>query len=77
MKRYLRTPIAVVAVAVALIVAAGFALSANSASAGPPLGAGLARAIEVQEAHTDALMARAGVVGTAVGLTVGGQPATR
>ena len=41
------------------------------ASPNPP---GLARAIEVQEAHTDALMAITGVVGTAVGRSAGGAP---
>ncbi len=34
---------------------------------------GLAQAIAAQEAHTDALLARSGVVGTAVGLGADGQ----
>ncbi len=36
---------------------------------------GLARALAVQEAHTDALLARAGVVGTAVGASEDGRSA--
>ncbi len=45
-------------------------------SAGGPAGdpPGLARAIAAQEAHTDALMAKEGVVGTAVGLGEDGKP---
>ena len=43
---------------------------------GPPDGPpGLARAIAAQEGHTEALLAKAGVVGTGVGLTAGGKPA--
>ena len=53
------------------VVASLVALTAGLAAAAPP---GLARAIEAQEAHTDALLAKAGVVGTAVGLNGGGQP---
>ena len=45
-------------------------ISAGSAPFQPP---GLARAIQVQEAHTDALMAKAGVVGTAVGVGANGR----
>ena len=43
----------------------------GGASPNPP---GLDRAIEVQEAHTDALIAITGVVGTAVGRSAGGAP---
>ena len=38
---------------------------------------GLAQAIAIQEAHTDALLAKPGVVGTGVGLAVDGQPVIR
>ena len=51
-------------------------LSSGSAvnAAGPPDGNGLDHAIAVQDRHTDALLARAGVVGTGVGLGADGQP---
>ena len=58
------------------VVAVAFALSmagpafAGGHTDGPP---GLERAIAAQEAHTDALMAKAGVVGTAVGLGANGR----
>jgi hypothetical protein len=51
----------------------GLGLAAAPPS-GPP---GLARAIAAQEAHTDALLARAGVVGTAVGLAADGSPVVK
>ncbi len=56
-------------------VVAGFLVGA--ASAQPPIPPGLARAINAQEAHTDALLARPGVVGTAVGLSDRGVPVVR
>ena len=40
-------------------------------------GLGLARAIAVQEAHTDLLLGRSGVVGTAVGLDANGVPVVK
>src|SRR5262245_51793381 len=47
-------------------------------AAGPPSSPpGLQRAIAVQEAHTDALLATAGVVGTAVGLDASGSPVVK
>lgn len=46
----------------------GVGLAAMPASAQP----GLARAIAAQQAHTDALLARAGVIGTAVGRAADG-----
>jgi hypothetical protein len=47
-------------------------------SAAPPsTPPGLARAIAAQERHTDALLAKADVVGTAVGLAVDGQPVVK
>ncbi len=54
------------ALAVALI-ALGILSSGGAGAAGPPDGNGLDHAIAVQERHTDALMAKEGVVGTAVG----------
>ncbi len=52
---------------------AGLVVSPASAQPGfnPP---GLAQAIAAQERHTDALLAREGVVGTAVGLNPAGKP---
>ena len=76
MKRYLKIPLTLGAAGLVLAAIVALAtMSADRASAGPPFDVGLARAIEVQEAHTNALIARPGVVGTAVGLTVAGQPA--
>jgi len=47
-------------------------------AAGPPSSPpGLQRAIAAQEAHTDALLATAGVVGTAVGLDASGSPVVK
>ena len=55
------------------VLAVLLAITAISAG-GPPDGApGLDRAIAAQEAHTDRLLANAGVVGTSVGLGGGGQ----
>jgi len=50
-------------------------LTAGLAPAGgpPPVPPGLARAVAAQEAHTDELLARDGVVGTAVGLGADGR----
>jgi hypothetical protein len=62
---------AVIAILV-LVVAA--AVAGQVSAAGPPASPpGLQRAIAAQEAHTDALLARAGVVGTAVGLGADGR----
>ena len=48
-------------------------VAATGISAGPPSGTpGLDRAIAAQERHTDALLTKAGVVGTAVGLGANG-----
>jgi hypothetical protein len=54
-------------------------LVAGLASAGGPPSAppGLARAIAVQEAHTDHLLAKSGVIGTAVGLGADGRPVVK
>ncbi len=54
-------------------------LMAGLVSAGgpPPSPPGLDRAIAAQEAHTDALLARPGVVGTAVGLGADGRPVVK
>ncbi|NQU97814.1 MAG: hypothetical protein HQ548_09250 [Chloroflexi bacterium] len=56
---------------VAVLVAVASVGGAGTAEAG---GNGLAKAIAAQEGHTDALMARAGVAGTAVGLGDDGSP---
>jgi len=55
----------------AVLVAAASVGGAGTAEAG---GNGLAKAIAAQEGHTDALLARAGVVGTAVGHGPDGSP---
>src|SRR5512132_3167670 len=53
-------------------------LAGPVAAGGPPIHPpGLDRAIAAQEAHTDALLARRGVVGTAVGLAADGQPVVK
>jgi hypothetical protein len=54
-------------------------LTVGFVSAAPPGGVppGLARAAAAQERHTDALLAHADVVGTAVGLAVDGQPVVK
>ena len=49
----------------------------SPAYAGPPFDPGLERAIAVQEYHTNSLMAKSGVVGTAVGLGADGQPVVK
>ena len=54
------------------VLLAGVAGAANPAAA-----PGLERAIAAQEAHTDALLSRAGVVGTAVGLGADGRPVVK
>lgn len=62
-----------VGVALLLVFAlAGTALAARGGASGDP--PGLARAIAAQEAHTDALLAQVGVVGTGVSVNAGGQP---
>ena len=74
MKLKLFRRFAAFAAAVALLVTAS-AGSGPAALAGGDSGAqGIARAIAAQEAHTDALLTRAGVTGTAVGLGDGGEP---
>jgi hypothetical protein len=66
-------------VSLASLVVVLVVLTAGLVSAqGPPIHPpGLDRAIAAQEAHTDALLARAGVVGTAVGLAADGQPVVK
>ena len=61
------------ALAVALV-ALGIVSSGGAGAAGPPDGKGLDHVIAVQDAHTDRLLAKPGVVGTAVGLNANGQP---
>jgi hypothetical protein len=52
-------------------------LVASPVYAQPAFEPGLARAIEVQERHTDNLLGIQGVVGTAVGLGAGGNPVVK
>ncbi len=52
-------------------------LVVSPAYADPPFAPGLERAIAVQEYHTDSLMAKSGVVGTATGLNKKGQLAVK
>src|SRR5262249_44724650 len=53
-------------------------LAVGFVSAAPPnVPPGLAQAAAAQERHTDALLAKAGVVGTAVGLAADGQPVVK
>ena len=59
---------------VLLVVPAAGLVSAQGPPSHPP---GLDRAIAAQEAHTDALLTRAGVIGTAVGLAADGQPVVK
>ncbi len=54
------------------VIALGMVSSGGAGAAGPPDGNGLDHAIAVQERHTAALMAKEGVVGTAVGLGANG-----
>lgn len=56
-----------------VVLTAGLVLAQGPPSHPP----GLDRAIAAQEAHTDALLTRAGVVGTAVGLAPDGQPVVK
>jgi hypothetical protein len=66
-----------VSLAVLMIVFATL-LAGPVAAGGPPIHPpGLDRAIAAQQAHTDALLARRGVVGTAVGLAADGQPVVK
>ncbi len=58
-----------VGLAAVLVVSPGYAQ--------PAFEPGLARAIAVQERHTDSLLETQGVVGTAVGLGAGGQPVVK
>ena len=59
----------------AALIALGIVSSGGGAdAAGPPDGNGLDHVIAVQDAHTDRLLAKPGVVGTAVGLNAAGQP---
>jgi len=64
---FLKAMVTVVAVLGLLVFPSVLAAQGNSASA-------FERVREVQARHTDALMARKGVVGTAIGLGQGGQP---
>jgi len=52
-------------------------LTGVAGAANPAAAPGLERAIAAQEAHTDALLTRAGVVGTAVGLGADGRPVVK
>ncbi|MFC1966381.1 PKD domain-containing protein [Chloroflexota bacterium] len=62
----------------AVIIALLASLTATVYAAPPPDGPpGLKRAIEVQEAHTNDLLAIPGVVGTAVGLRADGEPVVK
>lgn len=56
-----------------VLLVAGLASAAGPPSAPP----GLEQAIAAQEAHTDHLLARSGVLGTAVGLGADGQPVVK
>ena len=62
-----------------LVVVVLVVLAAGLVSAGgpPPVPPGLERAAAAQEAHTDELLARPGVVGTAVGLGADGRPVVK
>lgn len=66
--------IAVLAVLFAALMAGLVSAGAGGPPQSPP---GLDRAIEAQEAHTDALLAKPGVVGTAVGLGADGRPVVK
>ena len=69
MKRFSIAAVAVAALAVGLLLGLR---SDGAAAQGPP---DLDRVIEIQERHTDALLARPGVLGTGVGLNPRGHPA--
>lgn len=56
-----------------IVLVAGL-VSAGGPPSAPP---GLARAIAAQEAHTDRLLAKSGVLGTAVGLGADGRPVVK
>ena len=58
----------------AALIALGILSFGGAGAAGPPDGNGPDHAIAVQDAHTDRLLAKPGVVGTAVGLNANGQP---
>ena len=60
----------VVSMLLLVVASTGFAAAERPAS-------GLARAIAAQEAHTDSLLGRSGVVGTAVGLDANGVPVVK
>ena len=64
---------AVVSMLLVAVVLTGLGMAGGPPSTPP----GLARAIAAQEAHTDALLGRAGVVGTAVGLDAHGAPVVK
>ncbi|MBI2466423.1 MAG: hypothetical protein HYV62_01160, partial [Candidatus Rokubacteria bacterium] len=68
-----RWGLATVLAALLAVLVTGLA-SAGGPPSGPP---GLDQAIAAQEAHTDALLARPGVVGTAVGLGADGRPVVK
>jgi hypothetical protein len=61
---------AVVSMLLVVVAVTGFAAAEQPTS-------GLARAIAAQEAHTDSLLGRAGVAGTAVGLDANGVPVVK
>jgi hypothetical protein len=71
MKRQRWIPVAMVTLFLAVL------LTGLGSAAPPSVPPGLARAIAAQQAHTDALLARAGVVGTAVGLAANGSPVVK
>jgi hypothetical protein len=64
---------AVVSMLLVAVVLTGLGVAGGPSSTPP----GLARAIAAQEAHTDALLGHAGVVGTAVGLDDQGSPVVK
>jgi hypothetical protein len=68
-----------IALALAASLVAAFLVGMAGQAAGDPSNhpPGLAEAIAVQERHTENLLEVRGVVGTAVGLTAGGQPAVK
>lgn len=63
-----------VSAAVTIVLLAAGLVGASGPPSPPP---GLDRAIAAQEAHTDALLAKAGVVGTAVALAADGRPVVK
>jgi len=72
MRTQRRLPVGVLTLLLAVLLI-GLGLAAGQPSVPP----GLARAIAAQKAHTDALLARAGVVGTGVGLAADRTPVVK